>query len=172
MPFKLERKAAAVAQGETPAHGIPGKGLTGIWQGTLQATPVIGLRLLLEVTNAPDSQLYGALVSMDQGNARIPLTTVSEKDGATHVEAKSISGSFDGKISPDGSEIEGRWKQGELDAPLIFKRLKKEPTLTRPQDPKKPYSYNEEKIVIEHDGLKLAGTLTLPRQPASIAPSS
>jgi hypothetical protein len=35
----------------------------------------------------------------------------------------------------------------------------------RPQEPKKPYPYNEEEIAYENkrDGVKLAGTLTLPR---------
>jgi uncharacterized protein len=164
-PFKLERAAAPAATGETPAKGLPGQGWAGVWQGTLQVTPVVGLRLLLEITNAPGHQFNGAIVSMDQGNARIPLAAFAEKDGAAHLEAASVHGQFDGQISADGSEIAGRWKQNTLDLELTFKRINKEPSLTRPQDPKKPYPYDVENVVIEHDGIKLAGTLTLPRGP-------
>ena len=37
--------------------------------------------------------------------------------------------------------------------------------LTRPQDPKQPYPYNEEEVSYrnQHDNIKIAGTLTLPR---------
>ena len=165
-PFKIERKAKSTsAAGETPGKGIPGKGLAGFWQGSLQATPVVKLRLVLELTNTPAGAPSGVMVSVDQGNARIPVTALTDKDGAVHLETKSVGGTFDGKLSADGSEIDGTWKQGGGEAALIFKRLEKAPNFSRPQEPKKPYPYDEEEVAIENTSanLKLAGTLTLPR---------
>lgn len=165
-PFKLERKPKpAAAAGETPAKGIPGKGLVGHWQGSIKPTPVIELRLALDITNSAGGVPGGVIVSLDQGNARIPITTLTEKAGAVHLEVKSVGGSFDGKLNDDGSEIAGDWKQSGQTTPLVFKRLAKALSLNRPQDPKKPYPYLEEEVVVENQtaGVKLAGTLTLPR---------
>ena len=105
------------------------------------------------------------MVSMDQGNARIPITALTEKAGVVHLEAKSVGGVFDGKLSSDGSEIAGDWKQGGQTTPLVFKRLAKAASVERPQDPKKPYAYSEEEVVVTNAaaGIELAGALTLPR---------
>lgn len=165
-PFKLERKAKpASTSGETPGKGVSGKGLVGHWQGSLKPTPVMELRLVLEITNVHGGTLSGALISVDQGNARIPLTTLTEKEGVVHLETKSVGGTFDGKLSADGSEIVGEWKQGGGTLPLIFKRLDKAPNFSRPQEPKRPYPYEDEEVVFENNSanIKLAGTLTKPR---------
>ncbi|MHC4243931.1 MAG: alpha/beta hydrolase family protein, partial [Planctomycetota bacterium] len=47
----------------------------------------------------------------------------------------------------------------------LLKRTDEVPTLHRPQEPKKPYPYIEEEVTYENEkaGIKLAGTLTLPR---------
>ena len=165
-PFKLERKPRPVtATGETPSRGVPGEGLVGHWQGSLKPMPVIELRLVLELTNSPSGKPGGAMVSVDQGHARIPITALTENAGTVHLETKSVGGVFDGKLSGDGSEIAGDWKQGGQTLPLVFRRLAQAPHLNRPQEPKKPYPYDEEEVTVENRaaGLKLAGTLTLPR---------
>ena len=161
-PFKLERKAPPAA--DLPTVGIPGKGLVGHWQGSLKPTPVIELRLALEITDASAEKPVGALISIDQGNARIPLTTLTERDGVVHLEAQSIGGAFDGKLNGDGSEIAGEWKQGGGSSVLVFKRLVKAMSINRPQDPIRPYPYAEEEVVVQNKaaGVTLAGTLTLP----------
>ena len=47
-----------------------------------------------------------------------------------------------------------------------MKKVKKPPSVVRPQDPKKPYPYKEEDVTYknERDGLKLAATLTMPKE--------
>ena len=166
-PFQLERKAPPAATTEPPVAGIPGKGLEGHWQGALKPTPVIELRLALEVTDASAEKPVGVLISIDQGNARIPITALTEHDGVVHLETKSTGGIFDGKLNGDGSEIAGEWKQGRGILALVFKRLAKTMNLAppnRPQEPKRPYPYADEEIVVENKtaGVTLAGTLTLP----------
>ena len=165
--FRLERKAPTVTEVEPPAAAIPGKGLEGHWQGSLHPTPAIELRLALEIASAKAEKPEGVLISIDQGNARIPISALTEQDGVVHLETKRIGGVFDGKLNGDGSELAGEWKQGPGTLPLVFKRMTKAVSLTpphRPQEPKKPYPYAEEEVVVENKaaGVTLAGTLTLP----------
>ena len=153
----------------TAAKNLPGPDLVGHWLATLAIGPGAQLRLTLEVTRGAEGKMQGLLVSVDQGNAHVPVSGLSEKNGAVHLEASSIGAIFDGKLNPDGSEINGDWKQGEMSLPLVFKRQAKAPdfSFNRPQEPAKPYPYKEEEVVIENRGagLQLAGTLTLPSDP-------
>jgi pimeloyl-ACP methyl ester carboxylesterase len=68
-------------------------------------------------------------------------------------------------LNEGGTEISGTLKQGAALMPLVFKRTDVAPTLSRPQDPVKPYPYDEEEVSYENktDSVHLAGTLTLPR---------
>jgi len=91
--FQLERKArpAAVAS-ETPSRDFPGHGLAGHWPGSLKVTPVIELRLALNLTNSASGKPAGVMISLDQGNAPVLITTLTEQAGTVHFETKSISG--------------------------------------------------------------------------------
>src|SRR5262249_39519233 len=65
----------------------------------------------------------------------------------------------------DNAELTGMWSQGGQKLPLAFKRTKEAIALNRPQEPKKPFPYQEEEVVVENAKakVKLAGTLTLPK---------
>jgi pimeloyl-ACP methyl ester carboxylesterase len=69
----------------------------------------------------------------------------------------------------EGSEIAGQFKQAGASFSLTLNRVSKPQTLNRPQEPKPPFPYDEEEVSYENkrDGVKLAGTLTLPRGKAS-----
>ena len=163
-PFSLERKGAP-APAPTETAGIPGKGLAGHWFGVLKPAPGVELRAALDITEPSPGKPEGVFISLDQGGGPIPLTTIDERDGAVRFEIKRVGGSFDGAFRNDGAELAGTWKQGPGALPLVFKRTAGPTTLNRPQEPKKPYPYTEEEVVVENKtaGLKLAGTLTLPR---------
>lgn len=72
---------------QAPGPGVAGQGLAGHWQGSLKASPVIELRLVLEIERAANGSLSGAMISVDQGGVRIPLTALTESNGAVHIEA-------------------------------------------------------------------------------------
>jgi pimeloyl-ACP methyl ester carboxylesterase len=78
---------------------------------------------------------------------------------------KMIGGSYEGKFNKEGTEIAGQWRQGGQSWPLVFKRGEGVAQVNRPQEPKKPYPYDEEEVVYENKAasVKLAATLTLPR---------
>jgi uncharacterized protein len=140
------------------------KGPAGFWQGTLKVG-AIELRLVLNVTAKPDGGLTATLDNPDQGVTGVPVDEITVKDGAVSLDLKKSKATFEGKLSDDGKEIAGTWKQGGVELPLTFKRLDKAPEYARPQDPKKPYPYAEEEVTFENKpaGVNLAGTLTLPK---------
>jgi len=140
------------------------KGLAGFWQGVIKVG-AIELRVVLNVTAKDDGGLLATLDSPDQGAKGIPVDEVSLKDKDVKLELKTIKASFEGKLSDDGKEAAGTWKQGGTDFPLTFKRLDKAPDYARPQDPKKPYPYAEEEVTFENKpaDVKFTGTLTLPK---------
>jgi pimeloyl-ACP methyl ester carboxylesterase len=81
------------------------------------------------------------------------------------LELADIQASYQGKLSIDGSEIVGTWKQGPLETSLVFRRLAAPPKLARPQEPRRPVPYDEEEVKFAGaaPGVMLAGTLTRPK---------
>src|SRR5262249_49365507 len=156
------------AQTPTPNTAAAVQNLEGTWEGVLDVGAA-KLRLALKVTKAADGALAAKLDSLDQGANDMPVDVISLKDGAVHFEMKRIVVVFDGALNKEGSEISGQFKQGGASFPLTLKRVAKPTTLNRPQEPKPPYPYDEEEVSYENkrEGIKLAGTLTLPRGKAS-----
>ncbi len=151
------------AQSQTP-NPAAGQNLEGTWEGALDLGPA-KLRLALKVTKAAGGALAAKLDSIDQGAKDLTVDVISFKDGAVHFEMKQLLVVFDGTLNKEGSEIAGQFKQGGGSFPLTLKRVDKPTTLDRPQEPKPPFPYDEEEVSYENkrDGVKLAGTLTLPR---------
>lgn len=167
-PFHLVSKPTPTPlPGQTPTQGVPGDGLTGSWQASLAVSPGVHLRLLLELTNAARGTFAGIMTSLDQGNARIPCTATTNAPTRVQLKLPSVNSSFTGELSPDGSELQGQWRQGASSMTLAFKRLAKPLDLRRPQDPSKPYPYREVDVSIPNtkSAITLAGSLTLPSTP-------
>lgn len=140
------------------------KGIEGIWEGVLKIREA-DVRIVFKINKKTDGALTAVMDSPDQGAMDIPLDTVTFDNGSLRIELKAAQASYEGKMSEDGSEIEGAWKQGGVSLPLVLKRTDKAPELKRPQEPKKPYPYDEEEVSYENarGGIKLAAALTLPR---------
>lgn len=152
------------ASRQTPGSQTSGQGIEGNWLGTLAAGGIT-LRLVLKVSKGPDEKLTGKIDSLDQGANNLPIDTLVFQNARLRFEMTPLGASYEGTMSKEGTEISGEWKQGGATLPLVFKRTDKAPTLNRPQDPQKPYPYDEEEVVYENkkDQIKIAGTLTLPR---------
>jgi uncharacterized protein len=154
----------AEAQTQTPNTSAAGQNLEGTWEGALDVG-AMKLRLALKVTKAIDGAFVAKLDSLDQGANDMQVDAISLKDGDVHFEMKRLQVVFDGTLNKENSEIAGQFKQGGATYPLTLKRVTKPTTLNRPQEPKPPFPYDEEEVSYENkrDGVKLAGTLTLPR---------
>jgi hypothetical protein len=109
------------AKFEVPPKSTPlTKDFAGTWEGTLDANGTM-LRLRLNLTSG--SPGTGVLVSLDQGNVEIPISTITQEKTRVKLMLSTISGTFDGDLK--GSEIAGTWTQGPLTRPLVFKRTAK-----------------------------------------------
>jgi hypothetical protein len=84
------------------------------------------------------------------------------------MEVRSVNGAFTGAVSKALDTIDGTWTQG-VPLPLSLKRVSNAASelkhRVRPQDPVKPYPYNEEQVTFENKAQKvtLAATLTVPQ---------
>ncbi|MDQ3712790.1 MAG: esterase FrsA, partial [Acidobacteriota bacterium] len=138
--------------------------IEGNWFGTLE-TSGIKLRLVLKVTKAADGSLAAKIDSIDQGANNIEVDSFSRQNKSVRFEAKKYGMIYEGALNEKGDEISGIFKQGPASLPLIFKRSTVAIKSGRPQDPQKPFPYDEEEVTYENkkDTVKLAGTLTLPR---------
>jgi pimeloyl-ACP methyl ester carboxylesterase len=134
----------------------------GDYLGTIKAG-AIALRIGLKLEAAGDG-FKGVLDSIDQGS-KIPIDRVEFSDGKLKLTLDKIGGSYEGAFKDGGESIEGKWTQGGQALPLTFKRVAEAVTLKRPQEPKPPLPYKQEKVTVPHAaaGVKLAGTLTLPK---------
>ena len=141
----------------------PAIGIAGNWLGVMDVSG-LKLRLGLKVQQQADGKFTAKLDSLDQAAYDLPISSITSENGVVRFQASALKLSYEGKLTPDGSEIIGELKQGPTAFPVTFKRTEKLPTLGRPQDPKKPYPYSEEDVTYENavDKVKLAGTLTLP----------
>ena len=143
---------------------VPGEGLAGDWQGRIDAG-VMKLRMILKVREE-GGELTGTMVSVDQGNAEIPMSDVKLDGKAVTFKAPKVGGTFEGKLNADGSQLEGKWSQAGQSLDLTAGRLKGEAEPPkRPQDPKEPLSYDARDVTFPGgaDDVSLAGTLTVPR---------
>jgi len=139
------------------------KGMAGYWLGMLKAGP-LSLRLLIDLKGS-DDKLSATLDSPDEGLQNLALSAVKVEGSKFSFTLKVSGAAYEGKLNEARTEIAGQWKQRGQETPLSFKRLDKKPEFAKPQEPKRPYPYRDEEVVVENkkDKLKLAGTLTLPK---------
>ena len=140
------------------------KSLEGNWLGTLEFNG-IKLRLILKVSKNADGTFSAKFDSPDQGANNLPLDSISQQEKVVRFAGKNYALSYEGTLNETGVEIAGTLKQGAAAIPLVLKRTGETVKLSRPQDPQKPYPYDEEEVSYENkaDNVKIAGTLTLPR---------
>jgi len=118
-----------------------------------------------EGRQAADGSLSAKLDSLDQGAKDLPISMVRQSGLKVALELGMLDAAYDGTLKADGSEVTGEWKQRGAALPLTFRRVDKvEAAAPRPQEPKKPYPYDEDEVVYENKAgaAKLAGTLTQP----------
>ena len=162
LPLEFKRATAPIKTEHKPAKPSD---IDGSWMGTID-TGTVKLRVVFHIANTEDG-LIATIDSLDQGAKGIPTSSVVRNGASLRIEAKGINGSFDGKISPDLSTIDGTWTQNGGDMPLVLHRSKDqaEIELKRPQVPTKPYPYREEEVTYENkqQNVTLAATLTIPQ---------
>ena len=118
-PFKLTRAGDAVAAPPPAKSTAITKDLEGTWSGTLQAGGQ-SLRLTLKLTSGADGAT-GTIVSVDQGNAEVPIASVVQAGTHLELDLPTIAGKYSADLK-DGKLV-GIWTQGPGTMPLEFARV-------------------------------------------------
>jgi uncharacterized protein len=150
--------SAVAITAQVPTHKVEGN-----WLGTLEAGGA-KLRLALKIEKA-ENGYTAKFDSLDQGANDLPIDSIALDGNKLSFSAAKFGINYEGTLNETGDEISGTFKQGPNSFPLVFKRITEAPKLNRPQEPKKPYPYNEEEVSYrnEKDNIKITGTLTVPR---------
>lgn len=125
--------------------------------------------MALHLAPNPDGSWGGTIDSLDQGALGIPFSNFKLEAGGV-----VRFGNFEGIVNADGSEITGKLNSANGSRPVVFRKVGKIEVLNRPQVPRRPYSYNEEEVEFDNavHKLRLAGTLTWPRNAARPVPAA
>ena len=137
--------------------------LSGKWMGILK---IQGMELDLYFNISKKENNYTATLDVPkQGANGIPVTAIELADSTLNISVGALGMTYMGIIKND-SIVKGEFKQRGTLLPLDLKRVTAKATiLVRPQTPKAPFPYQEEKITFRNtkDQITLAGTLTLPQ---------
>ena len=158
-PFSIAVSLIASNQGPSP--------LIGDWLGKLN-TGAISLRIVFHIKVDPAGKLTATMDSPDQSAYGLPVGDVTITDKAVKFDLPAVNGSLIGTLDDSGKVITGRWEQGGASLPITL-TLSDTPIVPvkRPQTPQAPFPYTETNITFSSlaKGIKLAGTLTVPKGP-------
>jgi uncharacterized protein (TIGR03435 family) len=108
--------------------------IAGTWQGTLPVTAT-GLRLVMKISKADAGALKVAFFSIDQGGQSIAASTASFAGNTLKVEIVALSALYEGKLSADGTTINGTFTQGGRANALVLTKATKETAWVIPEPP-------------------------------------
>jgi hypothetical protein len=120
-PLKLTRTGEAKVEVPTASPAV-GPEFVGTWEGTLQAGN--GLRLSLTIANNK-AGAEATLLSIDQGNARIPVSAITQNGAKLNLQVSAVSGGYDCSINKEGTELNGTWTQAGNSLSLQLKKSAK-----------------------------------------------
>jgi hypothetical protein len=98
--------------------------LTGTWQGMLVG-PRGEFRTVIKISKGDEAALNVLLYSIDQSAAENP-GSMTVQGSNVKISIPGLSGTFDGKLSPDGSSIAGTWTRGSAAMSLSIKHVSKD----------------------------------------------
>ncbi len=134
-------------------------GVAGHWEGDIQ---ILGqsLAIRVDLAAAADS-LRGTIDIPQQGAAGLRLRSVRATDGALSFELPAGPGlaTFDGTVLGDSAW--GVFRQAGMTGSFHLRRGSAPP----PPTPAAPPPYTVQEVRFSHDGISLAGTLTIPPSP-------
>lgn len=140
-----------------------GQEITGDWHGVLEINGM-KIRIVFHIKGSRD-KLSATFDSPDQGAFGLPVSSISFVDSVLTMESTTPPLTYIGTLK--NNAITGVFEQYGTEFPLNMQREAiKKPTYNRPQEPKMPYPYREKSVKFKNKeaGIKLAGTLTLPKQ--------
>ncbi len=142
------------------------------WVGKLQMGPIEPvMQFRIMTTETGDTLAY--FDSITEGRRGFTAQW-SIEENTLRFDVPGIRLTYRGTLNQARDMAEGTWTQGGRDLPLTLTRQLTEyddqnTWENRPQRPLPPFPYEEQEVTFENaaDGVKLAGTLTLPRGPGA-----
>lgn len=138
--------------------------ITGSWHGILSVQGA-QLRMVFHVSST-NGALSSTMDSPDQGAKDIPVATTTFENKVLTLSAPQLKVQYVGTLQDDGT-IKGSFSQSGQSIPVNLSRKEIEKVAPkRPQEPKEPFRYPIEEVSFENKkaGVKLSGTLTLPKK--------
>lgn len=118
-PLKLSRTGEAKVEVPKPSPPVAAQ-FVGTWEGTLE-TGAAALRLVLTITNGKTGA-EASLMSVDQGNAQIPVSGIAQTETKLSLQVNAVGGGYEGEINKAGTELTGTWTQAGNSLPLELKK--------------------------------------------------
>lgn len=139
---------------------------TGNWSGKIRI-PTGELEMIFKITST-DGKYEAKLDVPKQGAANLPVGEVQVIGDSVKIAVPAIHGDYSGQFSAPDS-VTGKWKQNGMSFDVNLKRIGEVAAPVRPQMPVPPFPYLSEEVEYTNpkSGLKLAGTLTLPKDTKS-----
>lgn len=131
--------------------------LSGRWSGEL-SLGAQQLKLTINITEQPAGTFSATLDVPAQGANGIACSSVQVSGDQVSIAIDAIGAKYDGKIEENGNQLSGTFAQSGMQLPLTLKRE----DMSKRQEPQPPYPYETREVTFGHDGITLAGTLTLP----------
>ena len=107
--------------------------IRGYWKAAMEPQPGITLRIGLKIGRFPDGSFEVLMDSFDQGAHDVPASSVAVTNDTAKIEWEMFRAVFEPKLSADGKQLAGTWKQGPKPTPVTFERLAK-PATALPED--------------------------------------
>lgn len=99
--------------------------ITGDWQGTLK-TGAAERRIVLNIAKQADGGWKADMLVVDSGRDAIPANSVTLQGSNFKLTIDALGDRYEGKVSADGTTIEGTWTPQGQPIPLVLKRATKE----------------------------------------------
>lgn len=134
----------------------------GDWGGALQVQS-IRMTLVFHLKKNSDGSYAATMDSPMQSAYDLPMDKTEITDTSIVLTMNAAKAKYVGKPQADGS-LAGEWQQAGKTYPLALRRDFRQPA--RPQHPIAPYPYATEEVVFDNKkaGIKLAGTLSYPKE--------
>jgi hypothetical protein len=139
--------------------------IEGKWLGELIIPNMANLRMGITISNKNGDSYKSVLNIIDQATGDIPCDETVLINDSLIIKINGLGIMITGVADQGYHIIKSEFRQGGGVFPVSFSRVDRLPELLRPQEPKKEYPYNEERVVFENQkaGISLAGTLTYPK---------
>jgi pimeloyl-ACP methyl ester carboxylesterase len=136
------------------------------WEGTLG-----NIRLILRISeDSLTKQKTAEFDSPDQGAFGLKVSKLTLTKDSIDAYSSIIPGGFTGTFNAAKTELAGYWNQGGGKTPLLLKQVANKAAYNRPQMPKGPFPYLEEKVVYynKDKSIQYGATLTLPNSAKNV----